>query len=134
MTISLGAGRKLLDLHAGLRPRVRFQQVQLERIEQGELFIALEQHVELLPSCLLFAVEEHPEILGDVGVPDDASEFKSTYPEVLPRFEARRADSPHRSDIARTVVGAAASAMVMEPVTIRRKYIWDHKKRSFNCT
>jgi hypothetical protein len=68
-----------------------------------------------LHEALLAAVAEYPEVLGDAGVPDEPAAFKSSYPDVLPRFEARRVDSERRSDIARTIVSASDAAMVVEP-------------------
>jgi len=68
-----------------------------------------------LHEALLAAVAEYPDVLGDAGVPDEPAAFKSSYPEVLPRFEARRVDSDRRSAIARSIVSASDEAMVVEP-------------------
>ena len=45
--------------------------------------------------------------LAPAELPDDPAEFRTSYPEVLPRFEAARVGSGDRVEIARTVVAAA---------------------------
>jgi len=71
-----------------------------------------------LHTALLAAVEAHPDVFADAGLPTDASVFKSTYADALPAFEAARADSAQRADIARTIVDAARAAIVMNPAGV----------------
>lgn len=52
------------------------------------------------------------EDLAPVAVPEDAKAFRRSFAAVLPRFEAHRAASPRRSEIARHVVKQAARALV----------------------
>lgn len=68
-----------------------------------------------LHAALLSAVTEFPDVFGGLEFPDDPSAFKSSYTDLLPIFEATRADARQRSEIARTVVAAARAAMVMNP-------------------
>ena len=71
-----------------------------------------------LHSALGAAVEEYPEVFATAGFPADVSVFKSNYADILPVFEAARADSPQRADIARTIVTAAHDAIVMNPAGV----------------
>jgi len=52
------------------------------------------------------AVRRHPKALGAVHLPADNETFKRSFGEVLVRFEAHRAGSPERVEIARTLVSA----------------------------
>jgi hypothetical protein len=68
-----------------------------------------------LHAALHRAAVEFPDVFADAGFPTDPGVFKSSYADVLPAFEAARADSPHRSDIARVIVERARSAVVVNP-------------------
>ncbi len=68
-----------------------------------------------LHAALQAAVSRFPDELAAAALPDDPAAFRSSYPEALPRFEAARAGSGRRVEIARTVVGAAAERLVMHP-------------------
>lgn len=68
-----------------------------------------------LHAALHDAVSRFPGELADAGLPDDPAAFRTSYPEVLPRFEAARVGSHHRVEIARSVVSAANSRLVMHP-------------------
>jgi len=68
-----------------------------------------------LHAALLAAVSRFPGELDAAAVPDDPAAFRTSYPEVLPRFEAARAGSGRRGEIARVVVAAAAQRLVMYP-------------------
>lgn len=68
-----------------------------------------------LHAALLAAVTGYPDDLAPAELPDDPAAFKKAYPDVLPRFEAARAGSPRRTDIARAVVAAANERLVMHP-------------------
>jgi hypothetical protein len=68
-----------------------------------------------LHAALLAAVSQFPGELDVAQVPGDPAAFRKNYPEVLPRFEAARAGSGERADIARTVVAAANQRLVMHP-------------------
>jgi hypothetical protein len=61
---------------------------------------------------LLVDARERFDDLKTVTVPEDAKVFRKTFNEVLPRFEAARANSEKRTEIARSVVKQAASALV----------------------
>ena len=56
--------------------------------------------------------ERFADVLGDVDVGQTSNEFKRRYPEALPRFEAARAASPQRVDIARALLDEAHTAIV----------------------
>ncbi len=68
-----------------------------------------------LHRALRAAVDAYPSEFTTADVPTDPSVFRSSFADVLPRFEAARADSSRRGEIARTIVDSAASAMVMRP-------------------
>ncbi|MDJ0771198.1 MAG: hypothetical protein QNJ12_20590 [Ilumatobacter sp.] len=68
-----------------------------------------------LHAALRSAVSRFPDELDAAEVPDDPAAFRTSYPEVLPRFEAARAGSGRRVEIARAVVAAAAERLVMHP-------------------
>ena len=68
-----------------------------------------------LHAALRAAVSRFPDELGAAGVPRDPAAFRKSYPEVLPRFEAARAGSSTRAEIARAVVAAAGERLVMQP-------------------
>jgi hypothetical protein len=69
----------------------------------------------LLHAALASAVTGFPEVFGDLDFPTDPSVFKASYSEILPEFEATRANSDSRTAIARAVVDAARTSMVMNP-------------------
>ena len=69
----------------------------------------------LLHAALASAATGFPEVFGDLDFPTDPSVFKSAYAEILPVFEATRANSDRRTAIARAVVDAARTTMVMNP-------------------
>ncbi len=68
-----------------------------------------------LHAALHAAVSRFPDELGAAALPDDPADFRTSYPEVLPRFEAARAGSNDRVEIARTVVAAVNERLVMHP-------------------
>ena len=53
-----------------------------------------------------------PSVFADVDIGSGPDEFKRRYPDILPAFEAARADAPERADIAAALVAAAKSAIV----------------------
>ncbi|MEE9281137.1 MAG: hypothetical protein V3V67_13275 [Myxococcota bacterium] len=57
------------------------------------------------------AVDRYPDVLGPAELPPDARTFRKTYADALVRFEAYRASSPRRSEIARDIVRATASRL-----------------------
>jgi hypothetical protein len=68
-----------------------------------------------LHAALLQAVSLYPDELDAAGVPQDVAAFRSSYPDVLPCFEAARASADQRVDIARAVVSAAGASFVVNP-------------------
>ena len=68
-----------------------------------------------LHAALSAAVVQFPDELAAVQLPDDPAVFRKSYPEVLPHFEAARAGSARRAEIARTVVAAIDERLVMHP-------------------
>ena len=68
-----------------------------------------------LHAALHAAVAQFPDELAAAELPTDPGDFRSSYPDALPRFEAARAGSSRRADIARTVVEAANERLVMHP-------------------
>ena len=65
----------------------------------------------LLYELLREAVERHPDILAAADFPADARAFRSGYADALVRFEARRASSERRAEIARELVRAAGERL-----------------------
>jgi hypothetical protein len=63
-----------------------------------------------LHRVLTSARDAFPAVFADIDL--GASDFKRSYPEVLPRFEAARADAPARSEIAAALVAASRAAIV----------------------
>lgn len=68
------------------------------------------------PSSLLYellseAAERRPDVLGPANLPPDARAFRSRYGEALVRFEAARAASEQRTEIARELVRACAARL-----------------------
>ncbi len=68
-----------------------------------------------LHTALRAAVNRFPDDLAAADIPDDPAAFRTSYPEALPRFEAARAGSSRRAEIARAVVAAADERLVMQP-------------------
>lgn len=64
-----------------------------------------------LHELLLGAVDAFPDVFGDVAFPRSAGVFKATFGDVLVRFEAARAASPRRVEIARSIRTAAAGRL-----------------------
>ncbi len=65
-----------------------------------------------LHRALVEVASAFPDRLGDVDLGESADRFKKDYPDVLPRFEAARADAPDRAEIASALVEAARAAVV----------------------
>ncbi len=65
----------------------------------------------LLYEILREAVDRYPDVLGPADLPPDAGTFRKQYADALVRFEAYRASSPRRSEIARDIVRATASLL-----------------------
>lgn len=61
---------------------------------------------QLLLEVLAKAARDFPEVLGDVRLPSDRRTFKRIFGELLVRFEASRAASSQRVEIARSLVQA----------------------------
>lgn len=55
----------------------------------------------LLRAAMAEAVARYPAVFGDLSIPADPKRFKRALPDLIVQFEARRADSVHRVDIAR---------------------------------
>lgn len=53
-----------------------------------------------------------PEVFAGIDIGESDAAFKRSYPEVLPRFEAARADAGERTDIAAALVEAGRAAIV----------------------
>jgi hypothetical protein len=68
-----------------------------------------------LHAALQAAVDRFPDELAGAELPDDPAVFRTSFPEALPRFEAARAGSSRRVEIARAVVDAANRQLVMQP-------------------
>ncbi|MFW2333940.1 hypothetical protein [Ilumatobacter sp.] len=68
-----------------------------------------------LHAALRAAVNRFPDELAAAEIPEDPAAFRTSYPEALPRFEAARAGSSRRAEIARAVVAAADERLVMQP-------------------
>ncbi len=68
-----------------------------------------------LHAALQAAASRFPDELAAAELPDDPSAFRTSYPDALPRFEAARAGSSRRVEIARAVVTAAHERLVMHP-------------------
>ena len=58
---------------------------------------------ELLHHVLREAASEYPAVLGPARLPESANAFKNSYAEALVRFEAARAASDQRVEIARFI-------------------------------
>jgi hypothetical protein len=67
----------------------------------------------LFHQILRDTVERHPQALAEAALPESPDAFKRDYGRVLARFEAARAASPRRADIARTVVERSRALFVM---------------------
>lgn len=65
-----------------------------------------------LYGALVAAREQFPDELGEVELPDSAERFKKVYPDVLPEFEAARADASNRASIAEALATCARGAAV----------------------
>lgn len=66
----------------------------------------------LLHRILREVTERFPEAFDDIAIPDEVSAFRDAYPELLPQFEAARADAEARIGIAEFLAGAAGNALV----------------------
>jgi hypothetical protein len=67
--------------------------------------------VDVLRSLMERAIAEFPESFADFALPPDAAGFKARWSELLPSFEASRARSEQRAEIARALYLAAASEL-----------------------
>ena len=65
-----------------------------------------------LHAALVAAATSFPSVFADVDVAPTADRFKKSYPDVLPRFEAARADADARAEIAALLATAARTAVV----------------------
>lgn len=65
----------------------------------------------LLHEILREAADRYPDVLDAAQLPADAQTFRREYPRALARFEAFRASSPRRSEIARDIVRATAARL-----------------------
>ena len=65
-----------------------------------------------LHEVLVYGRELFPAAFADVDVVTSPEAFKKTYPEVLPRFEAARADAAERGAVAAALVDASRVAVV----------------------
>ncbi len=61
---------------------------------------------------LAAAVAAYPEVFAGLDFPSAAADFKRRYSQLVPEFEAARADSPQRCEIAMTVAGTTQTAIV----------------------
>lgn len=73
-----------------------------------------------LHRVLVATAAAFPSVFGEVDVGSSSESFKRAYPDVLPRFEAARADAEERSDIAATMVDAGRAAVVWSAGTGER--------------
>ncbi|HEY5678533.1 MAG TPA: hypothetical protein VIS55_00540 [Pseudomonadales bacterium] len=69
---------------------------------------------EVLHEVLADTAAAFPGALGPMGFPADPKAFRSTYPEVMPRFEAARLASGDRLAMARHAVGALQRRLVWQ--------------------
>lgn len=83
--------------------------------ETGIGFVDAGSATAHLHAALQVAASRFPDELAGAALPDDPAGFRTSYPEALPRFEAARAGSSRRVDIARVVVAAANERLVMHP-------------------
>ncbi len=67
--------------------------------------------VDVLRALMERAIAEFPESFADFALPPDAAGFKARWGELLPAFEASRARSERRSQIARAMYLAAANEL-----------------------
>ncbi|MET0285781.1 MAG: hypothetical protein ABW352_14975 [Polyangiales bacterium] len=67
--------------------------------------------VDVLRALMERAITEFPESFADFALPPDAAGFKARWGELLPSFEAARARSEQRAEIARTLYLAAANEL-----------------------
>ena len=82
--------------------------------EQGSVDLAAGKSATAhLHRALAATHEMFPSVFGEVDIGSGPDEFKRRYPEILPVFEAARADAPERADIAAALVAAGRSAIVM---------------------
>jgi hypothetical protein len=67
--------------------------------------------VDVLRALMERAINEFPESFADFALPPDAAGFKAHWGELLPSFEAARARSEQRADIARALYLAAVNEL-----------------------
>lgn len=65
----------------------------------------------LLHGLLAEACARFPRALAAAQLPERAADFRKRFPDILPRFEAARAASAQRSEIARFLFGASQAAL-----------------------
>lgn len=68
----------------------------------------------VLHQVLADAIAGFPAAFSDVELPPEAGVFRNSYAELLPRFEAARAASPSRVDIARRAVNTMQDQLVWQ--------------------
>lgn len=66
----------------------------------------------VLHEVLLHAVQQFPQAFADVELPLDAANFRHSYSQLLPKYEAHRLASPSRMDIAQQLVAALRNTLV----------------------
>lgn len=84
-------------------------------METGIGFVDAGSATAHLHAAVQAAASGFPDELAAAALPEDPAEFRTSYPEALPRFEAARAGSSRRVEIARVVVTAANERLVMLP-------------------
>lgn len=80
-------------------------------VQKGVVLPAGHTGSSLFHLVLREAAERFPDALGPARLPTDARRFKRTYRDALVRFEARRAASPQRVEIARFIVQRTQAAL-----------------------
>jgi len=72
--------------------------------QHGVHFTPGETGSSLFRSALAEACTQYPDTLGEMVLPEGGKKFKAQLPELIVQFEAHRADSEQRVDIARSLV------------------------------
>jgi hypothetical protein len=83
-----------------------------ERVQRGIVLPAGHTGSSLFHRVLADAVEHFPAVLGPAGLPTQGSAFKRDYGLLLARFEAERAASAQRVEIARFILERTQSALL----------------------
>src|SRR4051794_27770479 len=82
-----------------------------ERSERGVVLPAGHTGSTLFHSVLREAVAQFPDVLGPARLPESANAFKRDYGLALARFEAERAASAQRVEIARFIARRTQEAL-----------------------